>query len=59
VSTYRETDRLMGVIYERIEMGSLAMIYVPSFIKIHSGRGIRIHRQQGDIINLLSFFFSE
>jgi hypothetical protein len=45
-----------------VEMGSGAMIYVPSFIKI--GSGIRkligvdmeTHRQQGDLISLLLFF---
>jgi hypothetical protein len=46
-----------------VEMGSGAMIYIPSFIKIGSGiqklmGGIHIqtHRQQGDLINLLLFF---
>jgi hypothetical protein len=42
------------------EMGSGSMIYIPSFIKI--GSGIQkliggIHRQHGDLISLLSFFF--
>jgi hypothetical protein len=42
-----------------VEMGSSAMIYRPSFIK--TGSGIQkviggIHRQHGDLINLLSFF---
>jgi hypothetical protein len=41
-------------------MGSGAVIYVPSFIKIGSGiqklmRG-GIHRQQRDLISLLCFF---
>jgi hypothetical protein len=41
------------------EMGSGAMIYIPSFIKISSG--IRkligeIHRQHGDLISILLFF---
>jgi hypothetical protein len=45
-----------------VEMGAGAMIYIPSFIKISSGiqkliRGI--HRQQGDLINLLLFFQNE
>jgi hypothetical protein len=41
-----------------IEIGSVAMIYIPSFIKTGSGiqkllwRGI--HRQDGDFISLLS-----
>jgi hypothetical protein len=42
-----------------VEIGSGAMIHIPSFIKI--GSSIRkligeIHRQQGDIISLLLFF---
>jgi hypothetical protein len=45
-------------------MGSGAMIYVPSFIKIGSGIQNLIggythtytHRQQGDLISLLYFF---
>jgi hypothetical protein len=42
-----------------VEMGSGAMINIPSFIKIASAiqmlmRGI--HRQYGDIISLLLFF---
>jgi hypothetical protein len=42
-----------------VEMGSGAMIYIPSFIIIGSGiqkliRGI--HRQHGDRISLLLFF---
>jgi hypothetical protein len=46
-----------------VEMGSGAVIYVPSFIKIGSGvqeliRGIHrhTHGQQGDLISLLLFF---
>jgi hypothetical protein len=40
-------------------MGSGAVIYVPSFIKIGSGVQKligRIHRQQGDVISLLYLF---
>jgi hypothetical protein len=42
------------------EMGSGVMIYMPSFILI--GLGIQmfvrmVHRQHGDLISLLSFFF--
>jgi hypothetical protein len=42
-----------------VEMGSGAMIYMPSFVKTDSAiqklmRGI--HRQHGDRISLLSFF---
>jgi hypothetical protein len=46
-----------------VEMGSGAVIYVPSFIKISSGfqkliGGIHTHthRQQRDLISLLLFF---
>jgi hypothetical protein len=47
-------------------MGSGAMIYIPSFIKIGSGiqkmiRGMHIkaHYQQGDLMNLLLFLEDE
>jgi hypothetical protein len=42
-----------------VEMGSGAMIYIPSFIRIGSGTQKLIggiHRQHGDRISLLSFF---
>jgi hypothetical protein len=44
-----------------VEIGSGAMIYVPSFIKIRSGinfviRGLHRHRLRGDHISLLYFF---
>jgi hypothetical protein len=43
-----------------VEMGSGAVIYIPSFIKICSGiqklMGEGIHRQHGDCISLLSSF---
>jgi hypothetical protein len=45
-----------------VEMDSGAMIYTPSFIKIGSGiqkllgEDTQAHRQQGDLISLLSFF---
>jgi hypothetical protein len=45
-----------------VEMGSGAMIYVPSFIKTSSGiqRFIGgIHRQHGDHISLVLFFQSK
>jgi hypothetical protein len=50
----------MGLTKYADEMGSGAMIYIPSFIKI--GSGIQkwmagIHRQQGDLISLRLFFF--
>jgi hypothetical protein len=46
-----------------VEMGSGAMIYIPSFVRIGSGiqkliGGEGIHRQHGDRISLLSFLFS-
>jgi hypothetical protein len=47
-----------------VEMGSGAMIYIPSFIKIGSGiqkltaGDSQTHRQYGDLINSLSLFFS-
>jgi hypothetical protein len=42
------------------EMGSGAMIFIPSFIKIGSGIGdSQTHRQHGDRINLLLFFLSK
>jgi hypothetical protein len=35
VGIYIQTDRLMRGIYElRVEMGSVAVTYIPSFIKI-------------------------
>jgi hypothetical protein len=43
-----------------VEMGSGAMIYVLSFRKLGSAiqKLVReIHRQHGDLISLLSFFF--
>jgi hypothetical protein len=45
-----------------VKMGSGAMIYVPSFIKIGSaieefiGEDTQIHRQRGDRISLLIFY---
>jgi hypothetical protein len=48
-----------------VEMGSGAMIYIASFIKIGSGiqnlirGGIHRHRQHGDGISLLLFFQSK
>jgi hypothetical protein len=48
-----------------VEMGSRAIIYIPSFIKI--GLGIQkfiggdssTHRQHGDLISLLLFFHNK
>jgi hypothetical protein len=44
-----------------VEIGSGAMIYIPSFINIGSGTqtligGIQIHRQHGDLTNLILSF---
>jgi hypothetical protein len=39
-----------------VEMGSDAMIYIPSFIKIGSAIQKLIHREHGDRIGLFSFF---
>jgi hypothetical protein len=53
----------VGGIYKyAAEMGSGAMIYIPSFIKIGSGiqklieADSQTHRQHGDFIGLLLFF---
>jgi hypothetical protein len=48
-----------------IEMGSGAMMYIPSFIKTGSDiqklirRDTQTHRQHGDLISLLSVFKKE
>jgi hypothetical protein len=45
-----------------VEMGSCATMYIPSFIKIDSGIQTLIggiHRQQGDLISLILFFFNK
>jgi hypothetical protein len=42
-----------------VEMGSGAMIYIPSFIRISSSIQKligEVHRQHGDLIRLLLFF---
>jgi hypothetical protein len=51
----------MGGIYYTVEMGSGAVIHVPSFIKIGSGietltAGGGMHRQHGDRISLFLLF---
>jgi hypothetical protein len=43
-----------------VEMGSVAMIYIPSFINI--GSGIQkimgeIHRKHADLISIILFYF--
>jgi hypothetical protein len=59
--TDTQTDGEIFMNYS-VEVGSGAMIYIPSFINIGSdiqklmGGGIHRHRQHGDRINLLSFF---
>jgi hypothetical protein len=41
-----------------VEMGLVAMIYIPSFIKVQASKINKgIHRQHGDLISLLLFFF--
>jgi hypothetical protein len=53
------TDLWQGFMKYAIEMGSGAMLYVPSFIKIGSEIEKligRIHRQHGDLISLLLFY---
>jgi hypothetical protein len=48
-----------------VEMGSGATIYTPSFLKTGSGiqklieGGSQTHKQHGDLISLISFFFSK
>jgi hypothetical protein len=57
-----QTHRLVGGIMNyAVEMGSGAVICIPSFIKISSGvqkliGGIHRHRQQHDLMSLLYFF---
>jgi hypothetical protein len=64
--TYRHTERWEGFMKYAVEMGSGAMIYTSSYIKLGSGtqmlmggyiyRRIQRHRQPGDFISLLLFF---
>jgi hypothetical protein len=50
-----------------VEMGSGAMIYIPSFIRAGSGieklmgggENTRIRRPQGDLLSLFYFFFNK
>jgi hypothetical protein len=58
--TYKHTDKWEGFMKCAVEMGSRAMIHIPSFIKIgskvHGGKGnTHIYRQHGDLISLLYF----
>jgi hypothetical protein len=60
---YRHTEWWEGFMKYAVEMGSGAIIYIPSFVKIGScsrklmGRGgVHRHRQYGDLISLFSFF---
>jgi hypothetical protein len=62
---HRHTDRWEGFMKYVVEMGSGALIYIPSFIKIGSGiqklfgggGDSQTNREQGDLISLLYFFF--
>jgi hypothetical protein len=63
VYTHTDTGLWEGFIKYAVEMGSGAIIYIPSFIKTGSGIlklmgriHIQIHRHQGDLISLLLFF---
>jgi hypothetical protein len=58
-----QIHRLTGGIYEIVEMGAGAMIYIPILIKIGSGiqklmggGDSQRHRQHGDLISLLLIF---
>jgi hypothetical protein len=55
------TDSWKEFMKYAVEMGSGAMIYIPSFIKIGSGiqkfiGDTQTHRQHGDLINLILLF---
>jgi hypothetical protein len=56
--TYRHTDWWEGFFNQAVEMGSGAVIYVPSFIKIGSGIqkliGGRVHRHTYTYSNVIS-----
>jgi hypothetical protein len=60
--THTDTDWWEEFMKYAVEMGSGAMIYILSFIKIGSGiqkligEDTQTHRQHGDHINLLVFF---
>jgi hypothetical protein len=57
--TYRHTTDGRNFLNYAVEMGSDAVIYVPSFIKIGSGVQKLIgntHGQQHDLISLLYFY---
>jgi hypothetical protein len=47
-----------GVMNYATEMGSRAMIYTPSFIRLVQALK-QTHKQQRDLISPLSFFFSK
>jgi hypothetical protein len=65
--TYRHTDSWEGFMKYAVVMGPGAMKYIPCFIKIGlgiqkllGGGGIHGHTDSiGDLISLLSFFFSK
>jgi hypothetical protein len=61
--TDRHTDWWEGFTKYAVEMGSGVMTYIPSFMNTGSaiqklmGRDTKTHRQHGDSISLLLFFF--
>jgi hypothetical protein len=61
--TYRHRDRWEGFMESAVEMGSGAMIYIPSFIKIGSGiqklLGGGMHIQHADLISVLGEIWKE
>jgi hypothetical protein len=60
ICSLRHVDRSKGFFKHAVEMGSGAMIFFPRFIEIglgiQKGRNSQTHRQQCDLISLLSFF---
>jgi hypothetical protein len=55
--THKHTDLWERFVKYAVEMGSGAMIYVPSLINIGLGIHNLTHRHQGDLISLLIFIF--
>jgi predicted Rossmann fold nucleotide-binding protein DprA/Smf involved in DNA uptake len=59
---HTDTDGWDGFMIYAVEMGSVAMIYVPSFIKIGSGiqklieQGAQTLREHDDLISLFHSF---
>jgi hypothetical protein len=60
--TYRHTDLWLGFVTYAVEMGSGALIQIPSFIKTDSGieklnvGDTQAHKHDGDPLSLLLFF---